>query len=67
MVNHNNYKIVVWIPNCFYHDNNLCCCFDRVVGNEIGDEGGECIGTALKTNSSLQELNMGSKRKRSLF
>ena len=34
-----------------------------VVGNNIGDEGGECIGTALKTNSSLQELNMGCKRK----
>ena len=35
-----------------------------VVGNKIGDEGGECIGTALKTNSSLQELNMGGKRKK---
>ena len=38
--------------------------FDGVVGNKIGDEGGECIGTALKTNSSLEELNMGSKKKK---
>ena len=38
-----------------------------VVGNKIGDEGGECIGTALKTNSSLQELNIGSRTKRLLF
>ena len=38
-----------------------------VVGNKIGDEGGECIGTALKTNSSLQELNMRCKKKRMSF
>ena len=35
-----------------------------VVGNKIGDEGGKCIVTALKTNSSLQELNMKCKRKK---
>ena len=66
MVNHNNYKTVIWLPECIRNDNNLCCCLMRVVGNEIGDEGGECIGTALKTNSSLQELYMGCKRKKTV-